>query len=78
MWALLAFVGFCESLHMSVIVPRLDADWDGYEPGNYNLDPFGWTSDETKEAELKHGRLAMLAFGGLVTQAGLGYAPLPL
>ena len=74
MWGLLAFVGTCELFHMSVIVPRLDADWDGYEPGNYNLDPFNWCTPATKEAELKHSRLAMLAFGGLVTQAAAGNA----
>ena len=77
MWALLAVVGTCEALHMSVVVPRLDGDWSGYEPGNYGLDPFSWASDKTREAELKHGRLAMLAFGGLVTQAGLGSSSFP-
>ena len=27
MWGLLAVVGFCELIHASVIVPKLDADW---------------------------------------------------
>jgi len=75
LWALLFVVGVCEALHMSVVVPRLDGDWGDYTPGNYNLDPFKWSSDKTKEAELKHGRLAMLAFSGLATQSALGYAP---
>merc|ERR1719262_381507 len=40
MWGLLAIVGACEAKHMSVVVPRLDGDWSGYEPGNYGFDPF--------------------------------------
>jgi hypothetical protein len=74
MWTLLAVVGACEAVHMSKVVPRLDGDWEGWEPGNYGLDPFGWASDTMRERELKHSRLAMIAFGGLVTQSALGYS----
>jgi len=73
MWALLGVVGLCELVHMSKIVPRLDGDWAGWEPGNYGLDPWGWANDNTREQELKHSRLAMIAFGGLVTQSALGF-----
>ena len=40
MWALLACVGACELVHMSVVVPKLDGDWGSHEPGNYGIDPF--------------------------------------
>jgi hypothetical protein len=73
MWALLGVVGLCELVHMSKVVPRLDGDWEGWEPGNYGLDPWGWANDNTREAELKHSRLAMIAFSGLVTQSALGF-----
>ena len=69
---LLAFVGTCELIHASKIIPRLDGDWGDWEPGNYGIDPMKWANDDTREAEIKHSRLAMIAFGGLVTQsAGL-------
>lgn len=73
MWTLLIAVGICELAHASKIVPKLDGDWEDWEPGNYGIDPFGWASDATREAEIKHSRLAMMAFGGLVTQSALGY-----
>jgi len=75
MWALLLIVGACEAKHMSIVVPKLDADWGDWEPGNYGFDPFNLATDARKEAELKNGRLAMIAFSGLVTQAALGAAP---
>jgi hypothetical protein len=75
MWFLLAVVGACELVHMSKVVPRLNGDWTGWEPGNYGIDPWGWASEGTRIAELKHSRLAMMAFGGLVTQSALGYSP---
>jgi hypothetical protein len=73
MWTLLFVVGACEAVHMSKVVPKIDGDWEDWQPGNYGLDPWGWASDNTREAELKHSRLAMIAFGGLVTQSALGY-----
>jgi hypothetical protein len=74
MWTLLFVVGTCELAHASKIISRLDGDWAGWEPGNYGIDPLNWASDATREAELKHSRLAMMAFGGLVTQSALGYS----
>jgi len=73
MWALLAFVGACEAVHMSQVVPKLDDDWGDWQPGNYGLDPFKLSNDKRKEIELKNGRAAMIAFSGLVTQCALGH-----
>ena len=50
-------------------------------PGDYGFDPLGLLTPATetkyKTAELLHGRLAMLAFSGVVTQCALGKTEFP-
>ena len=56
----------------------------GRKPGDYGFDPLGILKGASEEEvmdmqtkELKNGRLAMLAFGGVVTQAVLTNGPFP-
>lgn len=50
-------------------------------PGAYYFDPLGLGkgagADRMKLAEVKNGRLAMIAFSGIVTQAALYSKPFP-
>ncbi|KAL3912498.1 MAG: hypothetical protein SGPRY_008318 [Prymnesium sp.] len=74
MWTLLFFVSILEYQQMSIVLPLLDSDdWGDREPGNYKFDPFKLDTPKRREAELKNGRLAMLAFSGVVTQCALGH-----
>ena len=59
--------------------PREDTTFQrlrpGYVPGDLGFDPLGLltpaTETQYKTAEMLHGRLAMLAFAGVVTQSAL-------
>jgi len=77
---LLLVVGFIEFCSSAVLVQVAKGESDR-EAGDFNLDPLRFLKGKTKEEvddmklkELNNGRLAMLAFGGVATQAALSDA----
>lgn len=71
---LLLWIGLVEIISGISTLQMLDNS--GREPGDFGFDPMGFATDpETKKElqmkELANGRLAMFAFGGVVTQAVL-------
>jgi len=53
-------------------------DPDAAPPGDYKFDPLGFGgSMDLQEKELANGRLAMMAFSGIVTQAVITEGPFP-
>ncbi len=80
LFMLLLLVGTFECVGITQIYRMLDGESDR-EPGDFGFDPLmllNPTNDaHYREAELTHGRVAMLAFGGVVTQAALGHDSFP-
>lgn len=57
---------------------QLMNDPDAAPGGDYKFDPLGiGASPAMQEKEISNGRLAMMAFSGIVTQAALTKAPFP-
>lgn len=77
---ILLWIGLAEVFGGIAIAQTLTGS--GREPGDFAFDPLGFTSDPSKKAdlqekELANGRLAMLAFSGIVTQSVLTEGTFP-
>eukprot|EP01031_Cornospumella_fuschlensis_P033685 gene33685-40750_t len=74
---------FWTSLLEIISVPAVLALGKGdRQPGEFSFDPLGFSKTPANRAkyqisELKNGRLAMLAFSGIITQAALHGKPFP-
>eukprot|EP00543_Licmophora_paradoxa_P019106 CAMPEP_0202474224 /NCGR_PEP_ID=MMETSP1360-20130828/92267_1 /ASSEMBLY_ACC=CAM_ASM_000848 /TAXON_ID=515479 /ORGANISM="Licmophora paradoxa, Strain CCMP2313" /LENGTH=205 /DNA_ID=CAMNT_0049101329 /DNA_START=419 /DNA_END=1036 /DNA_ORIENTATION=- len=76
------WTGLAETVSLVAVQQMLNGS--GREAGDFGLDPLGFLNGKSEEEvkrwklrELKNGRLAMFAIGGVATQAVLNGSPFP-
>jgi len=82
MGQLFLWIGIAETISLVALIQMLEGS--GRKPGDFGFDPLGILEGKTDSEvermqvrEIMNGRLAMIAFSGVVTQAVLTQGPFP-